>query len=135
MNDDTNEHRAVARYADGSDAGAEGVRRRARQRLQTEGLDVGTEVLIELAKDKQQKGSTRGAAAKALVQAGISTAHPLSLDDIAEMPAEQIRVLLAEAERALAARMAELKTIEHVPAVPRPRLDAVKNTRRGSLFD
>src|ERR1700682_412822 len=112
--------------------GAEDIRRRARERLQTEGAEVGVRVLIELAEDKNQKGSTRGAAAKALVQSSGSTMPMLSQEDLAEMPAEQIRVLLAEAERALAARMAELKTIEHAPASPKPsqpaRLESVKNT-------
>ena len=119
--------------------GAEDIRRRARERLQTEGAEVGVRVLIELAEDKNQKGSTRGAAAKALVQSSGSTMPMLSQEDLAEMPAEQIRVLLAEAERALAARMAELKTIEHAPASPKPpqpRLESVKNTAQsGGLFD
>lgn len=96
---------------------AEDVRRRARHRLMTEGAEVGVRVLIELANDMKQKGSTRGAAAKSLVQlSGISTAQALSPEDLAELPADQIRALLAEAQRALEARMAKLKTIEHEPA-------------------
>jgi hypothetical protein len=119
--------------------GAEDIRRRARERLQTEGYAVGVRVLIELAEDTKQKGSTRGAAAKSLVQSG-STVQMLSPEDLAEMSAEQIRVLLAETERALAARMAVLKTIEHAPASPQSpqpaRLEAVKNpAQAGGLFD
>jgi hypothetical protein len=96
---------------------AEDVRRRARQRLMTEGAEVGVRVLLELANDVKQKGSTRGAAAKSLVQlSGISNAQSLSEADLAELPADKIRALLAEAQRALEARMAKLKTIDHEPA-------------------
>jgi hypothetical protein len=96
---------------------AEDVRRRARQRLMTEGAQVGVSVLIELATDKLQKGSTRGAAAKSLVQlSGIQNASSLSPEDLAELPADQIRALLGEAQRALQARMDKLKTIDHEPA-------------------
>lgn len=96
---------------------AEDARRRARHTLMTKGAEVGVRVLIELAEDMKQKGSTRGAAAKSLVQlSGISTAQALSPEDLAELPADQIRALLAEAQRALEARMTKLKTIEHEPA-------------------
>lgn len=92
------------------------MRRRARSLLQNEGAQIGVAVLIELACDDKQKGSTRGAAAKSLVQlSGISTAQALSPEDLAELPADQIRALLAEAQRALEARMTKLKTIEHEP--------------------
>lgn len=98
---------------------AEDIRRRARHRLQTEGADVGVRVLIELAEDPLQKGSTRGAAAKSLVQlSGIHTAATLSPEDLADLPADQIRALLGEAQRALEARMNHLKTIDHEPAEP-----------------
>jgi hypothetical protein len=107
--------------------GNEDIRRRARERLQTEGAEAGVRVLIELAEDKRQKGSTRGAAAKALVQLSGSTLPMLSQEDMADMPAEQIRALLGEAQRALDARMAELKTIDHVPTA--------QEKARGSLFD
>jgi len=96
---------------------AEDVRRRARQRLMTEGAEVGVRVLLELASDVKQKGSTRGAAAKSLVQlSGIAGAQALSEGDLADMPADQIRTLLAEAQRALEARISAAKTIEHEPA-------------------
>lgn len=96
---------------------AEDVRRRARHRLMTEGAEVGVRVLLELAQDVLQKGSTRGAAAKSLVQlSGISTAQQLSPEDLADLPADQIRALLGEAQRALEARMNKLKTIDHEPA-------------------
>lgn len=96
---------------------ADDARRRARQLLMTRGAEVGVRVLLELAEDKLQKGSTRGAAAKSLVQlSGISTAQALSPEDLADLPADQIRALLAEAKRALDARMAAAKTIEHEPA-------------------
>lgn len=95
---------------------AEDVRRRARHRLMTEGAEVGVRVLLELAQDVLQKGSTRGAAAKSLVQlSGIHTAATLSPEDLAELPADQIRALLGEAQRALEARMNHLKTIDHEP--------------------
>lgn len=98
---------------------AEDIRRRARHRLQTEGAEVGVRVLLELAQDVLQKGSTRGAAAKSLVQlSGIHTAATLSPEDLAELPADQIRALLGEAQRALEARMQQLKTIDHEPASP-----------------
>lgn len=98
---------------------AEDVRRRARHTLMTKGAEVGVRVLLELAEDVKQKGSTRGAAAKSLVQlSGISSAAALSEADLAELPADKIRALLAEAERALADRMARLKTIEHSPEKP-----------------
>lgn len=98
---------------------AEDIRRRARNRLQTEGAEVGVRVLIELAEDMKQKGSTRGAAAKSLVQlSGIHTAATLSPEDLADLPADQIRALLGEAQRALEARMNHLKTIDHEPAEP-----------------
>jgi hypothetical protein len=98
---------------------AEDIRRRARHRLQTEGAEVGVRVLIELAEDQFQKGSTRGAAAKSLVQlSGIHTAATLSPEDLADLPADQIRALLGEAQRALEARMQHLKTIDHEPAEP-----------------
>lgn len=96
---------------------AEDVRRRARHRLMTEGAEVGVRVLLELAQDVKQKGSTRGAAAKSLVQlSGIQNASSLSPEDLAELPADQIRALLGEAQRALQARMDKLKTIDHEPA-------------------
>lgn len=98
---------------------AEDVRRRARHRLMTEGAEVGVRVLVELACDEKQKGSTRGAAAKSLVQlSGISSARELSEADLADMPPDQIRTLLAEAQRALDARIAASKTIEHDPESP-----------------
>lgn len=98
---------------------AEDVRRRARHRLMTEGAEVGVRVLLELACDVKQKGSTRGAAAKSLVQlSGISSARELSEADLADMPPDQIRTLLAEAQRALDARIAASKTIEHEPESP-----------------
>lgn len=110
---------------------AEDVRRRARQRLMTEGAEVGVRVLLELASDVLQKGSTRGAAAKSLVQlSGISTAQQLSPEDLAELPADQIRALLAEAQRALEARMSKLKTIDHEPAETPQSAQAAPN-----LFD
>jgi hypothetical protein len=93
------------------------IRRRARNLLQNEGAMIGVVVLAELATDTLQKGSTRGAAAKALVQlSGVSSAATLSEADLAELPADKIRALLAEAQRALEARMANLKTIDHEPA-------------------
>ena len=92
---------------------AEEVRRRARVRLQTQGAEVGVRVLIELAEDVKQKGSTRGAAAKALVQlSGITGAQNLSEADLAEMPPDKIRELLAQAQRQLAERMAAAKVID-----------------------
>lgn len=97
----------------------EDMRRRARHLLQNQGAQIGVAVLIELACDEKQKGSTRGAAAKSLVQlSGISTAQQLSPEDLADLPADQIRTLLAEAQRALNERMAKLKTIDHEPDTP-----------------
>jgi hypothetical protein len=115
FDDDTNERRAIVRSADSADGAPDDIRRRARERLHTEGYEVGVRVLIELADDKRQKGSTRGAAAKSLVQSN-STVQLVSEEDLTEMSADQIRVLLAETERALEARMNHLKTIEHAPA-------------------
>lgn len=93
------------------------MRRRARSLLQNEGAQIGVAVLIELACDVLQKGSTRGAAAKSLVQlSGIHTAATLSPEDLAELPADQIRALLGEAQRALEARMKTIHAIEHEPA-------------------
>ncbi|WP_035670094.1 hypothetical protein [Bradyrhizobium liaoningense] len=110
---------------------AEDVRRRARHQLMTKGAEVGVRVLIELAEDTKQKGSTRGAAAKSLVQlSGISSAAALSEADLAELPADKIRSLLAEAERALADRMAKMKTIDHEPAEKPESAQAAPN-----LFD
>jgi HEAT repeat protein len=134
FDDMPDDRRAVAPIARGSDATAEDIRRRARQSLQTEGFEAGVRTLIELAGDKKQKGSTRGAAAKALVQSG-ATVQLLSQEDLAEMPAEQIRVLLAEAERALANRLAVLKTIEHEPTAPGSPRPIVKLPPRANLFD
>ncbi|MGO3930849.1 terminase small subunit [Rhodopseudomonas pseudopalustris] len=95
----------------------EEIRRQAQHRLRTEGAQIGVDVLIELAQDKKQKGSTRGMAAKSLVQlSGIAGANALSEADLAEMPAEKIRGLLAEAERLLSERMAAARVIEHEPA-------------------
>lgn len=85
---------------------AEDIRRRARIRLQTEGAEVGVRVLIELAEDPLQKGSTRGAAAKALVQlSGLTGAQSLTEQDLAEMPPDKIRELLGQAQRQLEQRM------------------------------
>jgi hypothetical protein len=96
-------------------------------------------VLIELAEDKSQKGWTRGAAAKALVHSSGSTLPTLSQEDLADMPAEQIRALLVEAQRALEARLDKLKTIEHAPSprLPPPaRSEAATDTApAGGLFD
>jgi len=95
----------------------EEIRRQAQHRLRTEGAEIGVGVLIELASDKLQKGSTRGMAAKALVQlSGIAGGNALSPEDLAEMPAEKVRELLAEAERLLSERMAAAKVIDHEPA-------------------
>lgn len=104
---------------------AEDVRRRARQRLMTEGAEVGVRVLLELANDVKQKGSTRGAAAKSLVQlSGISSAQALSEADLAELPADKIRALLGEAQRALEARMKTVqgRTLDAESAQPAPNL-------------
>lgn len=116
-------HQSAAQNLKNPDV-AEDIRRRARNRLQTEGAMIGVAVLIELAEDVLQKGSVRGTAAKALVQlSGISSAASLSEADLADLPADKIRALLAEAERALAARMDALKVVEHVPiAQPAPNL-------------
>jgi hypothetical protein len=148
MTDDdkrTGEHRAVTCSADSPDAAADDIRRRARSRLQTEGAEVGVRVLIELAEDKKQKGSTRGAAAKSLVQSsGIHTAATLSQEDLADLPADQIRALLAQAQRALEARMNHLTTIDHEPTASPPtalesplrtRLEERKTPPWGNLFD
>jgi hypothetical protein len=121
----TDERRVSVFSADVPEA-AENIRREARHRLQTEGFEVGVRVLIELAEDKKQKGSTRGAAAKSLVQSG-STVRELSPEDLADLSADQIRALLGEAQRALEARLNYLKTIEHEPAQP--------IEPPGSLFD
>lgn len=111
-------HQAASQNMRNPDVSEE-IRRRARARLQTEGAEVGVRVLIELAEDVAQKGSVRGTAAKALVQlSGISSAATLSEADLAELPADKIRALLHEAERALAARKAELMTIDHVASEP-----------------
>lgn len=121
--------------------GKDDVRRRARERLMTEGAEVGVRVLIELAEDKSQKGSTRGAAAKALVHSSGSTLPTLSQEDLAEMPAEKIRALLVETQRALEARtkLVEGRTIEHAPSprLPPPaRSEAATDTAQaGGLFD
>lgn len=95
------------------------IRRQARNLLQNEGAAIGVAVLVELATDEKQKGSTRGAAAKSLVQlSGVAGAQALSEGDLADMPADQIRTLLAEAQRALEARMNAAKLIEHEPESP-----------------
>jgi hypothetical protein len=97
----------------------EDIRRNARNLLQNHGAQIGVAVLIEIACDEKQKGSTRGAAAKSLVQlSGISSAATLSEADLAELPADKIRALLHEAQRALDARTVAMKTIEHEPAAP-----------------
>lgn len=94
-----------ARLAHNPDV-ADDARRRARQLLMTKGAEVGVRVLLELAEDVKQKGSTRGAAAKSLVQlSGISSAQALSAEDLADLPPDQIRALLLETKRALEARM------------------------------
>ena len=95
-------------------------------------------VLIELAEDKRQKGSTRGAAAKALVHFSGSTAPILSQEDLAGMSAEQIQRLLDEARRALATREAVVKTIDHVPkpdVSKPPRMVTVKVAPLSNVFD
>ena len=108
---DDNEHMgerrtAIAGVPAANPGRSDDIRRRARERLVTEGAEVGVRVLIELAEDKSQKGSTRGAAAKALVQlSGVSSAATLSEADLAELPADKIRALLSEAQRALDARL------------------------------
>jgi len=138
MTDEPDERRAIAPHAEGAaDEAADDIRRRARHRLQTEGAQIGVAVLIELAIDRLQKGSTRGAAAKSLVQLSGSAAPMPLQEDLNEMSAEQIRALLAEAERALAARLEKLKTIEHVPTVPARATDSKieKTPPWGSLFD
>lgn len=85
---------------------AEDVRRRVRHKLQTEGAQLGADVLMEIAADKLQKGSTRVNAAWRLVTlSGVVGPQALSEGDLADMPADQIRALLAEAQRALEARM------------------------------
>jgi hypothetical protein len=123
-------HQSAAQNLKNPDV-AEDIRRQARHRLQTEGAQIGVAVLIELASDRLQKGSTRGAAAKSLVQlSGISNASTLSEADLAELPADKIRALLAEAQRALEARMTKLKTIDHDPGESPQSAQAAPN-----LFD
>ena len=136
MRDFDDEHRGDRRPGGGN----EDTRRRARERLMTEGAEVGVRVLIELAEDKNQKGSTRGAAAKALVHSSGSTVPTLSQEDLADLPPDQIRALLAEAQRALDARLANLKTIEHAPTAfdsSQPaRMEAAQDVAQaGGLFD
>lgn len=95
------------------------VRRRARNMLQNEGAMLGVVVLAELAADVLQKGSTRGAAAKALVQlSGVSSAQTLSEADLAELPPDQIRALLTTAQHALEARMKLVEGRELEPESP-----------------
>lgn len=106
------------------------IRRQAQHRLRTDGAEIGVAVLIEIAQDKKQKGSTRGMAAKSLVQlSGIANGNALSEADLAEMPAEKIKTLLAEAERLLAERMAAAKVIEHEPAAE------IEHEASESIFD
>lgn len=95
---------------------AEDMRRRARHRLQTEGAQVSVSVLIEIALDANQKASSRVAAAGKLGQmSGIASAATLSSEDLAELPADKIRALLGEAQRALEARMKVIEGREIEP--------------------
>lgn len=113
---------------------AEEVRRRARLRLQTEGAEVGVRVLIELASDVRQKGSTRGAAAKALVQlSGITGVQNLSESDLAEMPPDKIRELLNQAQRQLEQRMKVVNGRE-LPIEPDSAQDAPNPDSEDSVF-
>ena len=84
----------------------------------TEGAAVGVAVLIELASDTKQKGSTRGAAAKALVLSSGAAGQAPSEEELAEMPAEKIRAILVEAKRALEDRLAKLRTVDHAAVNP-----------------
>lgn len=96
---------------------AEECRRRARNRLMTEGAEVGVSVLIELASDTKQKGSTRGAAAKALVQlSGVAGAQDLTEKDLSDMTPDELRSVLAAARAKLEERINQARTIEHEPA-------------------
>jgi hypothetical protein len=92
------------------------MRRQAAERLRTEGAKVGVDVLITMANDDKQKGSTRVAAAKSLVQlSGIAGGATLTEQDLAEMPPEKMREMLARTEALLNERMAVLQTIDHEP--------------------
>lgn len=113
---------------------AEDVRRRVRHKLQTEGAELGANVLMEIAADRLQKGSTRVNAAWRLVQlSGVVSAQAISEADLAEMPADQIRALLAEAQRALSSRLVALKTIDHEPAAAPESADIAQAAP--NLFD
>lgn len=90
------------------------MRNEARRLLMNEGAQIGVAVLIELATDTAQKGSTRGAAAKSLVQlSGVAGSQDLNEKDLAEMSADDIRTLLSRARGALEERIAKARTIEH----------------------
>jgi hypothetical protein len=126
-------HQAASQNLRNADV-AEDIRRRSRHRLMTEGAEVSVRVLIEIAVDTKQKASSRVAAAGKLGQmSGIASAAALSEADLADMPADKIRALLGEAERALAERMARLKTIEHEPAAAPESIDSAQGAP--NLFD
>lgn len=93
------------------------MRNEARRLLMNEGAQIGVAVLVELATDTAQKGSTRAVAAKSLVQfSGIAGVQDLSEKDLAEMSADDIRGLLSQAQAALQERLARKMTIDHAPA-------------------
>ncbi len=94
------------------------IRRKARHKLQTEGAEIGVEVLITIAKDKLQPGGTRVRAAEALVKhSGISGVDTLDEEDLAGMKPGELDALLDKARRELALRAQGAKTIEHAPAI------------------
>ncbi len=83
--------------------------------MMTEGPEICVNVLFSVALDEDEKGSTRVVAAKAIGQmSGMAAPQSLTEGDLADMPADKIRALLGEAQRALEARMrvVEGKTIE-----------------------
>lgn len=104
---------AKAGYAHPSVRGAENksdptvaaeVRRLARDRLRTEGAEVGVRVLIEIASDVKQPAGARVQAADKLVRhAGLSAEGSDGIEPH-EMTAEQIARAIGELERAASAQ-------------------------------
>lgn len=77
---------------------------------------LATARLEKILRDDSQKGSTHVAASKVVLTWYEANRATMSQEDLADLPADQIRALLGEAKRALEARRNHLLTIEHEPA-------------------
>lgn len=93
---------------------AANVQRLIENEIQNDLAPIAVARLRKVLKDDTQKGSTHVMAAKIVLGYALNRVGAGDRD-MSELSAAEIRDLLADAQRAYAARMTELKVVEHEP--------------------